>query len=171
MAWPLIVGAVLAIGAAAAKSSAQKSAGEASYRAALYESTIAGRKADAMEQEAGQMRAASQRAAIEEERQADLAASRARAVAGASGAGVGTDPTVVQAVGDIGYEGELRALTAMYQGEEAGRGLEYQAELERARGRGVLYSGQVAKELGNQQATQTLIGGAGQAFGMFGKFG
>lgn len=76
-----------------------------------------------MSQAAGQERAASQRRALEERRRARLAQSRAQAVAAASGAGA-TDPTVLNIIGDIEEEGEYRALTAMFEGEEAARGME-----------------------------------------------
>lgn len=69
---------------------------------------------------AGVVVAASQRVAHEERRQADLAASRALAVAAASGGGV-SDPTVVDTLVRIRGEGALRASVALYEGEERAR--------------------------------------------------
>lgn len=80
-------------------------------------------KAAQMNQQAGQDRASAQRDAIEQQRQATLAQSRLRAVAG-GGAG---DPTVVKLSEDIAGEGEYRALTSLYNGEERARGLEMAA--------------------------------------------
>lgn len=74
---------------------------------------------------AGIVVAASQRHAIEERRQADLAASRALAVAAASGGGV-SDPTIVQTLSNIRGEGALRASIALYEGEERARQIRIQ---------------------------------------------
>ncbi len=78
------------------------------------------------EQRAGQERAVSQRRAIEARRQSKVLGSRALAVAGARGAGV-SDPTVVNEIADIDRVGEYNALTALFEGEETGRGLEQSA--------------------------------------------
>jgi len=165
------IGLALTAVATYMKSNAQKQAGQAEQMAANYEATLAGRKADYYDQQAGQYRAASQRQAIEDRRQADIAASRARAVAGASGADVSGE-TVARNYANIGYEGELRALTSIYQGESAAKNLEYQATLERGRAAGLRYSGKVSKDLAGSQANQTLIGGAGQIMGgLYGKYG
>jgi hypothetical protein len=83
------------------------------------------------EQMAGQERAAAQRQAIEERRQARLANSRLQALA----AGGGNDPTVVKLASDITGEGELRALTSLYQGEERAAGRETAADADRIMGR------------------------------------
>lgn len=74
-------------------------------------------------QQAGQERAGSQRQAIEERRAARIAQSRAVAVAAASGAGA-SDPTVMNIVGNLAADGEYNALSALFSGEEAARGLE-----------------------------------------------
>ena len=66
--------------------------------------------------------------ASEQRRQGRLLSSRALAVAAASGAGAG-DPTVENIIGDIGAEGEFRALSEMFIGEERARGLEMEADL------------------------------------------
>lgn len=66
--------------------------------------------------------AASQRQALEEHRQADLVASRALAVAAASGAGV-SDPTVVDIISRTKGEGAYRAAVALYEGEERSRSM------------------------------------------------
>ena len=99
-------------------------------------------KADAeqLRTQAGQERAASQREAMEERRQARLLASRGLAVAAASGGGA-DDPSVVNALADIEGEGEYRALTALYEGESEGRGLENQARARRAEGRNAKIAG------------------------------
>jgi hypothetical protein len=75
---------------------------------------------------AGLDRASSQRASVEQRRNARLLQSRALAVAGASGGGI-SDPTVVNLLAKLEGEGEYRALTALYEGEEEARSKERQA--------------------------------------------
>lgn len=64
--------------------------------------------------------AASQRQALEEKRQAGLVASRALAVASASGAGV-SDPTMVNLLAKNRGEGVYRANVALYEAAERSR--------------------------------------------------
>lgn len=106
----------------------------------------AGFEADQMLQNAGQERASSQRAATEERRQKRLVESRAQAVAAASGGGA-SDPTVVDIMGDLETQGEYKALTALWDGEERARGLEGAASAKKAQG--------------SMALTQGLIGAAG----------
>lgn len=67
-------------------------------------------------QNAQNAKGAAQRSAIEQDRQAKLAISRAVAVAAGSGAGA-SDPTVNKLVGDIAARGEYNALSALYSGD------------------------------------------------------
>lgn len=144
----------------------QRAAGRAQQRVAEYQATLAGRRAEAMEQEAGQARASAQREEAEQRRRGRLVRSRAAAVMGASGTGVDTD-----ILADIDTEAELRALTARYEGEESARGLEYGAILERAGGEGQRYAGDVERRLAENRAFLTLAGGAGQAASLYAKYG
>lgn len=73
------------------------------------------------EEEANAAAAESQRAATIERKRAQYAMSRARAVAGASGAGV-SDATVTDILTDIDTQGEVNALNALYAGQTAARG-------------------------------------------------
>lgn len=77
------------------------------------------------EKEAGATIAISQRAAEEERRQGRMAASRALAVAAASGAGV-SDPTIVRLISNIKGEGAYRASVALYEGEARARQIRIQ---------------------------------------------
>lgn len=65
--------------------------------------------------------AESQRAAAIERKRAQFMMSRARAVAGASGAGV-SDPTVTDILTDIETQGEMNALNTLYSGQTEERG-------------------------------------------------
>ena len=70
--------------------------------------------------------AASQRTAMEENRQADLVASRALAVAAASGGGV-SDPTMVDILSRTKGEGAYRARVALYEGQARSRAMRVSA--------------------------------------------
>jgi len=144
-------------------------AGSAQKKASLCAQTIAGKQAKGMEIEAGQERAASQRAAIEERRRGALVRSRAEALAAGAGGDV-TDPTVMNILGDIDTETELRALTALYQGEEAAQGLEYGATLTRAGAAGDVYAGKLKQRASKFAAIGTLAQGAAQAGSLYAKY-
>lgn len=86
-------------------------------------------ESDQLIEMAGQDRASSQREAAEQRRQARLLQSRALAVGAATGGA--SDPTVVNILANLEGEGEYRALTALYEGEEAARSKEMQARARR----------------------------------------
>lgn len=127
----------------------------------LYQGNQAKKAADSearqIEYRAGQERAASQRQAEEQRRQARLAMSRAQAVAG----GGGSDQTVVDLIGDMAAEGELRALTSIYEGDDRAFGLEQQAAARRREGK-------AARTAGYINAVSSVLRG-GQS--MFKKYG
>lgn len=83
-------------------------------------------EADQLDAQAGVYRASSQREAMEQRRQATLTGSRALTLAAASGGGA-SDPTVMNILANISGEGEYRALTALYDGEEKARSNEFEA--------------------------------------------
>ncbi len=85
-------------------------------------------------------RAASQRAASDERKLADLAISEAIANAAASGAGA-SDPTVINLLAGLEAEGEYRALSQMFLGEEEAEGMEIQARYKRKSGRAAKRAG------------------------------
>lgn len=87
-----------------------------------------------LEQNAGQQMAVASVAAQEEARQSDLIASRAMAVAAASGAGT-LDPSVVKILQGIRAEGALATATQVYNGMETARGMEEEAKATRFEGR------------------------------------
>lgn len=123
---------------------AQRAAGEAEQQRLNYE-------AKQGEINAGQQVAASQRSALEQRRQANLVSSRAKALGAASGGSL-SDPGFVSNLADIGAEGEYRAMTALYEGQDAARGLQTQAGLKR-------YEGQSAYNAGRMSANNTLLSG------------
>ncbi len=167
-----IVGTVSSI----RQAQAQKIAAKTQEQAGLYQRQLAERQAESLELRAGQERAVSQRAAIEQRRRGALVSSRAQALAAASGAGA-LDPTVVDIMGDLETETEIRALSALYEGEESARGLEYGALLERAGGEGDLYAARAGARASRAaagrsylQAGRTLISGGASLYDKY-KFG
>ena len=134
-----VVGAATTALGAIQQGQAQKAAGEAAANAANYRAQLANTEAQAMDIRAGQERASAQRAALDERRRANLIGSRAKLLAAASGGAVDS-PDIEGIMGAIGNEGEYRALTALYQGEERGRGLETGANITRAGGVGEIYA-------------------------------
>lgn len=154
--------------AAIQQGNAQRAAGEAQARAAEHQAQLRNAQAVAMEQSAGQERAASQRAAIEEQRKGRLIGSRAQAIAAASGGGA-LDPTIVNLLGDIGTEQEFRSATALYQGEERARALEYVAVLQRAGMAGDLYAAEASRSAGEAARNRALLAGAGTVAGGAGR--
>lgn len=113
-----------------------------------------------LEQNAGQARASAQRDAIEERRQAALANSRLQALAG----GGGLDPTIVHLAQNIAGEGEYRALTALYGGEERARGMETSASARR-------FEGEQAQRASYFKAAGTIFGASPGLYERYGKGG
>lgn len=112
-----------------------------------------------LDQMAGQDRASSQRAAIEQKRQSRLLASAALARGAATGGG--DDPTLVNILADIEGEGELRALTALYEGEEMARSREMQANARRREAKNV-------KKASYLNAGATILGNAATMYSRYG---
>lgn len=108
------------------------------------------------EEEAKLSIAVSQRAAQEANRQTDIQASRALAVAAASGGGV-SDPTIVKLISNVKGEGAYRAAVAMYEGDARARKL----RLEAAAGR---LSGAYAAEEGAATNVAYTLGAIGAGF-------
>lgn len=96
----------------------------------------------------------SMRAAAEERRQADLVASRALAVAAASGGAA--DPQIVRLIGNIKGEGAYRSALKLYEGEWNARKL-------RMAGATAGLEGALAVEAGNNKARAYEISGLSNA--------
>lgn len=118
------------------------------------------KEAEQLDAQAGLERATSQRSAIEERRQARLASSRGLAVAAASGGSV-DDPSVLNALAGIEGEGEYRALSALYSGEETARGMEGEADARRRGAKSV-------KTAGYMKAASTILSSGGSLAGKYG---
>lgn len=145
------------------------------YQQAAEAARVAGRRANVaaqfeaeqLEQQAGQVFAASQRNAMEEKRRADLLASRALALAAASGGGV-SDPTVVNVIAGLKSEGSYRAAVALYRGQDEARKLRTGASARRFEG-AVAEEGGILEGAGYEtMAASSLLQGASSLFSRYG---
>lgn len=127
--------------------------GQAAQKAAAFEAAQA-------DQQAGQVRAQSQRVAEEERRKTRVLQSRTQALAAASGAGA-QDPTVVNLDAQIGATGEYNALSALYEGENKARGYEMQADAAR-------YEGAQTKKAYQMKGLTTALSGGSSLFQRYG---
>ena len=91
-------------------------------------------QASEREEDANAALAESQREALIERKKAKNLVSRARAIAGASGAG-SSDPTVTNILTDIETQGEVNYLNALHSGQTMARGLRSGAATARRTGR------------------------------------
>lgn len=155
-----VVGGVTSVIGGFQAADAAKTAGERQKTASEFE-------AAQLQQAAGQSIAASQRDAMEQNRQARLLQSRALALSAASGAGT-TDPSVVNLISNIAGEGAYRSSVALYQGEEKARQLNDSAAA-------AIYQGDVAMETAKNKAKayrmQGITGAMTGAASLFGKYG
>lgn len=128
--------------------------GKAAEKAAQFE-------AAQMESRAKEQEAAGQHAALERRRQTELLASRALAVAGASGAGT-VDPDVIKIISGLQVEGERGFQTELYNARSGAEQLRSQAGATR-------YEGAQAKRAGTIRGVSTLLSGAADAAMYFGQ--
>lgn len=146
---------ILAIAGAGMSALSSISAGRQQNAAAKYE-------ARQMEYNAKQQEAAGQQEAIKARREANLLASRALAVAGASGAGT-VDPNVLNIVSGIQGEGEYNAQMARYNTRSQAESMRAQAGARRLEGKNAAKAGWI-------DAGSTILSGAAVAgdmhFGM-----
>ncbi len=133
--------ALQAGGALSAYSAAQKAA---AARRATSEF-----EAEQLEQNATQSIATANRAMFETERQGAYTASRAQAVAAASG-GSATDPTVINTIATLAGETAYRKSVDLYQGEEKARQLRLSAQATRL-------TGEIGAEANINQGNAALI--------------
>jgi hypothetical protein len=93
---------------------------------AKNEANLAQFQSEQLNVSAGQAQAAAQRSAIDIERQTQLNASRALAVAASSGGGA-SDPTVVNLLSQNAADGAYRKAAALYEGDDQARSMRLQA--------------------------------------------
>ena len=136
LGWISLIGTGMAVAGQMQTAKAAKTAGTNAMIAKNFE-------AEQAEVNAGQVTASGQRAAAEQRRRAELVASRAQALFGASGGSV-SDPTAMSILSDLSGEGAYRAGVAMYQAEDKARMLRMGADVARREG-SVIESGGKAR--------------------------
>jgi hypothetical protein len=161
-------------------SSGENNAGNAAYDYSKAKGNVALARGEAiakladfksrqMEQNAGQQIAAGTHLSEEEQRKSDLIASRAMAVAAASGGGA-LDPTVVRILQGVSQEGSLASRTQMYNAEESARGMRANAAATRYEGRisreaaiaedaALRSEGKAYQKVGKSKALTTILSG------------
>lgn len=117
-------------------------------------------RARELREDANATQAEAQRAAIQRRRQGVFAASRARAIAAASGGGV-TDTTADTLIGRIETQTDLNVLNALYEGDTTARGLRDSA-------RKVIREGNAARKASRYRALGSAIRGASSFYDKFG---
>lgn len=120
-----------------------------------------------LERQSGQVKAASQRAAGEETKRAELIASRALALTAAGGGGT-ADPTVVNLIADINNEGAYRHAMALYQGEEQAKQLRFGGDMARREADIIRKGGAAAARASNWQAASYAAQGASSLYTKYG---
>lgn len=144
-----------------------RAAGKVSKDVAKFQSLLANRQAEAMESKAGVERALAQRRVLATRRGERLAQSRLQALSAASGTGGGAGD--VNLAGDIATQAELQALTQKFEGEEAAKGLEFEAAMTRVGGQTIKERGRLEKQrsdaVANLQMLQGLTSSAGTMAG------
>ena len=146
----------------------QMQAGQAAEEGGIAARSAAEYEARQAEVRAGQERAKSQREMLDQRRKEKFLQSELVARAAASGAGA-SDPTVNKLARGIAAEGELRALTALYEGEAKARGYQDMATLSRFKGGQAYRAGKVKKRAYTTAAGVSLLGGVGSMFSKYGE--
>ncbi len=123
-----------------------------------------------MRQNAGQALAASQHAALDVDRQSQLVASRALAVAAASGGGA-SDPGVVSLMAKYAQEGAYKKAVALYGGEEKALAMNAQADAKQYEGKNVALNSDMVAGAGLYGATTTLMKGGAKDSSLYQRFG
>jgi hypothetical protein len=149
---PITMGMVFTLGAGATQAAGTIMSGNAAKVGSDFE-------AKQLEQQAGESRAAAQRAAMDKRREERYAQSALLARAAASGGGA-DDAGVVDLAGDIAQRGEYEALAEIFKGESRARGMEDAAFGKRR-------SGKAAQKGAYLSAAGTILGSAGSMYRLY----
>jgi hypothetical protein len=118
--------------------------------------------ADAATVRAGQERGMAQRTAEEQDRQTARLMGKQRAIAAASGGGTGG--SAAEIVAKTAGEGKFQSDLELWKGEEKGRGLEHQAEIDRLSADEAERQGKMARKTSYMTAGSRILGGLGSAY-------
>ncbi len=147
------------------QSQQMRAAGKAQAQAGKFQQQLANSRAGAMDIQAGQERAAAQRAMLAERQQGALISGRTRALAAASGASLAS-PSIIKAMADASNVEDYRVGMARYEGANRAANLEYGADVTRAGGQYDANMGKFQQGMANQQANMAIFGGAMNAASM-----
>lgn len=138
-------------------------AGQSALDTAYFNASMLELSAREAERQGGRVIAVSQIRAEEERRQGRLAASRALAVAAASGAGV-SDPSIIDLISRTEGEAHYRASVALYEGEAEARQLRYEAAAGRGNAALTRVGGQADYARGQNVRASYNLAAAGKLF-------
>lgn len=128
---------------------------------------LAGMEAAQLRENAKASMAAGIQDSMEQQRQGRIAASRALALAAASGGGA-SDPTVMNIIANLSGQATYQAMSALYEGQERARLMEKQAVMTE-------YGGTLQEASAKSQAKATRFGAlstaASDAISMYQKYG
>ncbi len=157
----------LQVGTTALEAAANLSAGYVARKQGQRDQLSKQLEAHQLREQATQTFAANQRLALEELRNAEYVASRALAVAGASGGGV-SDPTVMNVVTNIKSEGALRAAWRLYEAEEGARQKRRQAAAAELEGNDAMAAGKYRQKAWQVEAIGAIGEGASNLYARYG---
>ncbi len=123
-----------------------------------------------MRQNAGEAQASAQHAALDVDRQSQLIASRALAVAAASGGGA-SDPGVVSLMAKYAQEASYKKAVALYGGDERARAMNAQADAKQFEGKNVALNSDMVAGSQLFGATTTLMKGSAKDSSLYQRFG
>jgi len=122
-----------------------------------------------LRQNAGQVQAAAQRDAFQADRQGRMIASRALAVAAASGGGA-SDPTVVNLIAADAQEASYRKAVALYQGDDQARAMRTAAAAKDYEGKTALVGSAVSAGAGVIRGAGNLASGMARGASLYQRF-
>ena len=164
------LGATLGVAGTFLSAMGQMQSGASQVELGQHAQQLAQFQAAQLRQNAGTDVAAAQRSAVDIQRQSDYVASHALAVAASSGGGA-SDPTVINLIARTAGETAYRKSVALYQGDQAARGANMQADA-------TIYGGEMARAKGAQVgaasdigAATTLVKGGASLFSKYGMGG
>lgn len=157
------IGTGISAGGSLLKAQGQLEYGESQQTAAKF-------AADQLRQKAGQVMAGAQLDAYGVQREADYTASKALAMAAASGGGA-SDPTVMNLMANNASEFAFRKMMALYSGEDQARTLNLQATAKEYEGEMANYNAKTAATGAMVQGISTILSGYSKGSSMFSAFG
>jgi hypothetical protein len=160
-----ILPGALEVGGTLLSAYGQNEQGDAALEKGIGENALAQFQAEQMRQNANSAVAASQRQVVDVQRQADMIASRALAVASMNGGA--SDPTVINMIARTAGEAAYRQSIALYQGQDKARALNLQADATEYAGSRAEQAGRETKSASDIGVLSTLIKGGSSLYSKY----